>query len=65
VGPTLGRVASPVGQLAHYSGDSAHASSWCLLEPSRVVFRSFHGLNHLLSLVCLFRVDDSGPEAVF
>jgi hypothetical protein len=65
VGPTLGRAASPMGWLAHYGGDSAHASSWCLLEPSRVVFRNFRGLNHLLSLVCLFGVYDSGPRAIF
>jgi hypothetical protein len=58
VGPTLGRAASPMGR-------SAHASSWCLLEPSRVVFRSFHGLNHLLSLNCLFGVYDSSPRVVF
>jgi hypothetical protein len=38
---------------------------WCLLEPSRVVFHSFRGLNYMLSSVLLFGVYDSGPEPVF
>jgi hypothetical protein len=42
-GATVGRVASPMGRAACYSGLSAHALSWCLLEPSRVVFRNFRG----------------------
>jgi hypothetical protein len=47
VGPLLGRV-------AHYGAQLAHTSTWCLLEPSRVVFHSFRVLNHLLSSVaCL------------
>jgi hypothetical protein len=52
-------------RAAYYGGVSAQASSWCLLEPSRVVFHSFHGLNHMLSSVCLFGVYDSGLGAVF
>jgi hypothetical protein len=56
--------ASLVG-WSHCGAQLAHASAWYLLEPSRVVFRSFRGLNHLLSSVCLFRVYDSGPGAVF
>jgi hypothetical protein len=54
-----------VGQLAHYGELLAHASAWCLLEPSRVVFCSFRDSNHLLLSVCLFGVYDSGPRAVF
>jgi hypothetical protein len=50
-----------MGRLAHYGGDLAHAS----VEPSRAVFHSFRELNHLLSLVCLFGVYDSGLGAVF
>jgi hypothetical protein len=65
VGFGLGQTASPKGWLAYYGGVSAHASFWCLIEPSRVVFSSFYGLNHLLSPVCLFGVYDSGPEAIF
>jgi hypothetical protein len=65
VGPTLGWMASLVSWLAHYGGLLAHASVWYLLEPARVVFRSFHGLNHLLSPVYLFGVYDSGPRAIF
>jgi hypothetical protein len=64
VGPTLGRAASPMGQPAHYGGDSAHASSWGLLKPSGVVFHSFRRLNDLLSPVCLFIVYDSGSRAI-
>jgi hypothetical protein len=60
VGPPLGRTASLMGRSAHYGGVSAQASSWCLLKPSRVVFHSFCGLNHMLSPVCLFGVYDSG-----
>jgi hypothetical protein len=65
VGPSLGWAASLVGQLAHYGAQLAHASAWCFLKPSRVVFRSFCELNHLLPSVCLFGVYDSGLEAVF
>jgi hypothetical protein len=65
VGPPLGRTASLMGRSAHYGGVSAQASSWCLLKPSRVVFRSFCGLNHMLSPVCLFGVYDSGSGTVF
>jgi hypothetical protein len=65
VGPPLGRAASLMGRLAHYGGASAEASSWCHLEPSRVVFHSFRMLNHMLSSVCLFGVYDSGPGVVF
>jgi hypothetical protein len=65
VGSGLGHTASLVGQLAHYGELLAHTSAWCLQEPSRVVFHSFHGLNHLLSSVCLFGVYDNGPRAVF
>jgi hypothetical protein len=54
-----------MGWQAHYSGILAHTSSLCLLEPSRVVFRSFRRLNHMLLLVCLFGVYDSGPGAIF
>jgi hypothetical protein len=64
VGPSLGWAASLMGRPAHYGGISAHALSSCLLEPSRVVFHSFCGLNHMLS-VCLFGVHDSGPRAIF
>jgi hypothetical protein len=64
-GPPLGQAASLVGRLAHYGAQLAHALVWCLLEPSRVVFHSFHELNHLLPSVCLFGVYDSGPRAVF
>jgi hypothetical protein len=65
VGFMAGRVASLVGQPAHYRELLSDASSWCFLEPPRFVFHSFHELNHLLSLVCLFRVYDSGPRAIF
>jgi hypothetical protein len=65
VGPPLGREPSLVGQPAYYGAQLAHALVWCLLEHSRVVFRSFHELNHLMPSVCLFRVYDSGPRAVF
>jgi hypothetical protein len=58
-------VGSPLGRAAHYGTQLAHTSVWCLLEPFRVVFRSFQELNHLLSLVCLFGVYDSGPGAIF
>jgi hypothetical protein len=54
-----------VGWAAHYGELLAHASAWCLLESSRVVFRSFRGSNHLVSSVCLFGVYDSGLRAVF
>ena len=54
-----------LGQSAHFRGRLAQASAWCILEPSRVVFRSFHGLNHLLLSVCFFGVYDSGPESYF
>jgi hypothetical protein len=64
-GPPLGQAASLMGQWAHYGGVLAQALSWYLLKPSRVVFHSFRGLNHMLSLVCLFRVYDSGPRAIF
>jgi hypothetical protein len=65
VGPTIGQATSPMGRPAHYGGDSSHAMSWCLLGPSRFVFCSFHGSNHLLSPVCLVGVYDSGPGAIF
>jgi hypothetical protein len=64
-GPPLGRAASLMGQAAHYGGVWAQALSWCVLEPSRVVFHSFRGLNHMLPSVCLFGVYDSGPGAIF
>jgi hypothetical protein len=64
-GPPLGRAASIVGQPTHYGAQLAHASAWFLLEPSRVVFRSFPKLNHLLPSVYLFGVYDSGLGAVF
>jgi hypothetical protein len=54
-----------MGQSAHNGGVSAQASSWCLLEPFRDVFRSFRRLNHMLLLVYLFGVYDSGPGAIF
>ena len=60
-----GRSAYGLGRLAHFHGRLAQASAWCLLEPSRVVFHSFRGLNHLLSSVCLFGVYDSGPRSCF
>ena len=50
---------------AHFRGHLAQASAWCLLEPSRVVFHSFRGLNHLLSSVSLFGVYDSGLRCYF
>ena len=56
---------SGAGRLAHFRGRLAQALPWCLLEPSRVVFHSFRGLNHLLSLVCLFGVYDSGARSYF
>jgi hypothetical protein len=65
VGPPLGRATSLMGRQAHYGGVSAQALSWCLLKPSRVVFHSFRGLNHMLSSVCLFEVYESGPRAIF
>jgi hypothetical protein len=65
VGPLLGWVASLMGWLVHYGGVLVQALSWCLLEPSRVVFRSFRRLTHMLSSVCLFGVYDSGLGAVF
>jgi hypothetical protein len=65
MGPILGRVASLVGQPAYNGAQLVHSSAWCLLEPSRVVFRSFCEFNHLLPLVCLFGVYDSGPRAIF
>ena len=55
---------SGAGRLAHFRGRLAQALPWCLLEPSRVVFHSFRGLNHL-SLVCLFGVYDHGPGSYF
>jgi hypothetical protein len=64
-GPPLVWVTSLMGRPGHYGGLSAQASAWYPLEPSRVVFRSFRGLNHMLSSVCLFGVYDSGPRAVF
>jgi hypothetical protein len=64
VGSKPGQAASLVGPLDHYGELLAHASTWCLLEPSRVVFRSFCGLNHLLP-VCLFGVYDNGLRAIF
>ena len=63
--PPVGWSAYGLGRPAHFRGRLAQASAWCLLEPSRVVFHSFHGLNHLLSSVCLFRVYDSGPKSYF
>jgi hypothetical protein len=65
VGPLLGRVASLMGWLVHYGGVLVQASWWCLLEPSRVVFRSFRRLTHMLSSVCLFGAYDSGLGAIF
>jgi hypothetical protein len=65
VGSPLGWVASLMGRPAHYGEVSAQASSWCLLEPSRVDFCSFRRLNHMLSSICFFGVYDSGPGAVF
>jgi hypothetical protein len=65
VGPVLGQMASLVGQSARYGAQLAQVLAWCLLEPSRVVFHSFRGLSHLLSLVCLFPVYNSGPRAIF
>jgi hypothetical protein len=51
-GPT-GPDGLPMGWTAHYGGLSAQALVWCPL-PSRVVFRSFRGLNHMLSsFACL------------
>ena len=60
-----GGAASLMGRPAHYCGLLAQALAWCLLEPSRVVFRCFRGLNHLLSSVCLFGVYDNGPRSYF
>ena len=54
-----------LGWLAHFHGRLAQALTWCLLEPFRVVFRSFRELNHLLSSVCSFGVYDSGPGSYF
>jgi hypothetical protein len=65
VGLVLGQAASLVRRPAHYGAQLAHASVWCLMEPSRVVFHSFRGLNYLLLSVCLFGVYDSGPRAIF
>jgi hypothetical protein len=65
VGSGLGQAASLMGRLAHYGAHLAHTLAWYLLEPSRVVFRSFCELNHLLPSVCLFGVYDSGPRVVF
>jgi hypothetical protein len=65
VGSVASRPAYGLGQPAHFRGRLAQASAWCLLEPSRVVFRCFCELNHLLSSVCLFRVYDSGPGSYF
>ena len=39
--------------------------TWFPLEPSRVVFRSFRGLNHSLSSVSLFGVFGSDPRSCF
>ena len=64
-GSGAGRAASLVGWPAYYCGHLAQASAWCPLEPSRVIFRSFRGLNHLLSSVCLFGVYDSCPRSCF
>ena len=61
----VGWPAYGLGRLAHFHGCLAQASTWCLLEPFRVVFRSFRGLNHLLSSVCLFGVYDSGLRSCF
>jgi hypothetical protein len=55
----------PSGPAGPLCAQLAHGLVWCLLEPSRVVFRSFRKLNHLLPSVCLFGVYDSGPRAVF
>ena len=63
MGFVAGWATSLVSWPAHYCGHLAQASAWCLLEPSRVVFRSFCRLNHLLSSVCLFGVYDSGPRS--
>ena len=60
-----GRPAYGLGWPAHFHGRLAQALAWCLLEPFRVVFRSFHGLNHLLLSVCMFGVYDSDPESYF
>ena len=65
MGFVAGRSSYEQGRPAHFHGRLAQASVWCLQEPSRVVFHSFRGLNHLLSLVCLFGVYDSGPESCF
>jgi hypothetical protein len=64
-GPLLGWAASLVGRPTQYGAQLAHASACCLLEPSRVVFRRFRTLNHLLSSVYLFGVYDSARGAVF
>jgi hypothetical protein len=65
VGPPLGRATSVVGRSAHYGRVLAQALSWCLLEPSGVIFHSFHGLNHMLSSVWLFGIYDRGPGVIF
>jgi hypothetical protein len=64
-GPPTGPGGLPSGPTSHYGVQLAHASTWCLLEPSRVVFRSFRELNYLLPSVCLFGVYDNGPGAGF
>jgi hypothetical protein len=61
----VGRPTYGLGRLGHFRGHLAQALVWCLVEPSRVVFRSFHRLNHLLLLVCLFGVYDSGLGSYF
>ena len=54
MGSVVGQAASIVGWPTHYCSHLVQASVWCLLDPFRVVFNSFHGLNHLLSLfACL------------
>jgi hypothetical protein len=60
-----GRPAYELGRPVQFYGRLAQASAWCLLEPSRIVFHSFRGLNHLLLSICLFGVYDSGLGSCF
>jgi hypothetical protein len=48
VGSKLGQAASLVVLLDHYGELLAHASMWCLLEPSRVVFSQFSWVESLV-----------------
>ena len=65
MGSITGQPTYGLGRSVHFHGRLAQALAWCLLKPSRIVFHSFHGLNHLLLSICLFGVYDSGLGSCF